>query len=407
MKGNHPRITLLGSNSGNNLGDAAIMSSILESFANLMPDAEFYVPTPKPEFIKKHYGKRYNVKGVNIMPWTGSVRFIGLPTLSALAKSDIALICDGIIFGKKLWNPAFNFLIVLILIVPLAKMLGCKVICYSCGIGPFPSNISKIFAKWVLNGCDTVIMREHDSANLAREIGVTKPIQVTGDAAFINPVSSDARADEILKIEGIDSSKRILGVNVTAYFDSWLSSNERIADKDSFLSMLAAGLKDANSKLGNDFQVVVFSTHPMDDLTVHHFASMVGGKVILNRTYLSHDIQSVMKECELFIGMRFHSVILASAVETPILGLIYAPKVRGYFRLLGCEEYGLELAEITSSSLSDAVVAAWKGRAELRARQKKVIDELKRGAHNAAEEVTRRYFPERAFSQPAAQQATA
>jgi len=407
MKGSTPKITLLGSNSGNNLGDAAIMSSILESFSKFLPDAEFFVPTPKPQFIEEHYGERYNVKGVNIMPWTGSLRFIGFPTFAALAKSDIALICDGIIFGKKLWNPAFNFLIVLIFVVPIARLLGCKVICYSCGIGPFPSWISKVFAKWVLNGCDTVIMREHDSANLARSIGVSKPIQVTGDAAFINPVSNETRGEEILRMEGIDARKPILGVNVTSYFDTWLSADERLTDKSSFLTMLAQGISEANLKLGDAYQVVVFSTHPMDDPTVHDFAKLVGGKVILNRVYLSHDIQAVMRKCDLFIGMRFHSVILASAVETPILGLIYAPKVRGYFRLLGCEEYGLELSTLTANSLSDALVSAWIKRDELKSIQKRVIDDLKRGAHKACEEVCRRYFPTRNNSELAAQEVAA
>ena len=393
MKGSHPVITLLGSNSGNNLGDAAIMSSILEHLTREIPDAEFLVPTTKPSFTNKHYGSRYNVKGIDMMPWTLSIRFVGLTTFMALLRSDIALICDGIIFGKKLWNPFFNWLIALVFVVPFARLVGCKVVIYSCGIGPFQNQLSRTLAKWVINGCDLVIMREHDSEKLARDIGVTQPIEVTGDAAFINPVSPDARAEEICRNEGVDLSIPSLGINVTKYMDQWLAQGERLSDASKFLHLLADGINDARKKLERPFQCVVFSTHPMDEECASQLAALLDGKSIFNSRYLSHDIQAVMRRCELFMGMRFHSVILASAVEVPIIGLIYAPKVRGYMRLLGCEDYSLELGQLTVQSLSDAVSRGWSERKALQARQKAVIDRLKEGALRAARTVRERYFP--------------
>ena len=110
MKGTHPVITLLGSNSGNNLGDAAILSSILEHLTRELPGSEFIVPTTKPSFTNTHYGHRYNVKAISMMPWTGSIRFVGIPTFAALWKSDVALICDGILFGGWCCFPFFRLL---------------------------------------------------------------------------------------------------------------------------------------------------------------------------------------------------------------------------------------------------------------------------------------------------------
>lgn len=380
------------------------MSAILDAVTKELPDAEFLVPSTKPSFINDNYGSKFRVRGVDVMPWTGSIRLLGIPTFYALARSDCALICDGIIFGKKLFNPLFNFLITLIFVVPWARLVGCKMVCYSCGIGPFPSRISRVFARWVLNGCDLVIMREHDSKKLAEEIGVTKPIQVTGDAAFINPVSSPERGAEIARALGLDYDRPMLGINVTKYMDEWLASGERLRDKSAFLHTLAEGVKDANQKLGGAFQPVIFSTHPMDDETAESLAQLLSTKVVGNSRYLSHDIQAVMQRCELFMGMRFHSVILASAVGTPIVGLIYAPKVRGYMRLLNCEDYSLELAQITPQSLSERIVAGWNEREELRRRQQAVVDELKAGARRAATLLRERYFPQH-HAQESARQA--
>ncbi len=95
MKGTHPRITLLGSNTGRNVGDAAILASILEGLSQELPDAEFYVPSHNPEFVDKHYGDKYNVQGVSIQPWTGSIRFFGLTTFSCLLRSDTDSDGDG------------------------------------------------------------------------------------------------------------------------------------------------------------------------------------------------------------------------------------------------------------------------------------------------------------------------
>lgn len=392
MKGPHPRITLLGNNSGRNLGDMAIMSSIMESISKRHPDAEFFVPTINPDWVTKHYGERYNVKAVDVMPWTLSIRLLGLPTLRCFAKSDCALICDGIIFGKKLFNPAFNYLITLVFLVPLARLFGCKMVAYSCGIGPFPSAISRLLAKWTINGCDLVMMRERDSEKLAKEIGVTQPIELTGDAAFINPVSGESVAMSIVREVGLDPEQPILAVNATSYLDSWLKPNERLQNPQSFLSMLAESITNAQKMVKEPFQPLIVSTHPMDERTCNELASMVNGKVLTNTTYLSHDIQAVLKRCGLLVGMRFHSIVLASSVETPVIGLIYAPKVRGYLRLLKCEDYGLELASLTAENLAAKLTEAWDSRLALQARQRVVITELKAGAEYAADLLMQKYF---------------
>lgn len=392
MKGNHPRITLLGNNSGRNLGDMAIMSSIMESLSKRLPNAEFYVPTIKPEWVRKHYGDRYNVKAVNVMPWTLSLRLLGLPTLRCLAKSDVALICDGIIFGKKLFNPAFNYLITLVFLVPLARLLGCNMVCYSTGIGPFQNAISRLFAKWTIQGCDLVMMRERDSEKLTKDIGVTKPVELTGDAAFINPVSDDKVAVSIVRELGLDPERPTMAINATAYLDTWLNPNERLSDPKGLLKTIAEGVKIAQAQVADTFQPLIVCTHPMDEATCRELAEMCGAKVLTNSTYLSHDIQAVIRRCGILVGMRFHSIVLASSVETPVVGLIYAPKVRGYLKLLQCEEFSLELASLTPQYLAQKLTEAWNARKELQERQRPVIGDLKEGAEHAADLLCSKYF---------------
>jgi polysaccharide pyruvyl transferase WcaK-like protein len=397
MKGTHPVITLLGNNSGRNLGDAAIMSAIFDSVTKELPNAEFLVPSIAPDFIDKNYSSKFKAKGVDVRPRTLSMRLLGLPTIMALKRSDVALICDGIIFGYKLFSP-HNFLITLIFVVPLARLVGCKVVCFSCGIGPFPTRLSEIFARWVINLCDLVIMRENDSKQLCEEIGVTKPIQVTGDAAFLNYISSDEKAKEILKSEGVDLARPILGLNVTPYLDSWLKASERVSDADSYLNTVAESILEAKKQIkaknGEDPECVLFSCSPMDEKFTHELSTKIDAKVIDNTRFLSHDIQAVMKQCGLLMGMRFHSLVLSSGVGVPIVGLVYAPKVKGYMRYLECPEYAIELNSITPNSLGTTLASAWLEREQLKEKQQQIVRSISAGARKAANQLVERYFSE-------------
>jgi polysaccharide pyruvyl transferase WcaK-like protein len=392
MKSSRPVITLLGNNSGRNLGDAAILSSILNSFQNELPNAEFLVPSINPKFIDENYGEYFNVEGVDVRPLTGSIRLLGIPTIRALAKSDVAMICDGIIFGRKLFS-VHNFLITLIFLVPFARYFKCKLVAFCCGIGPFPSRLSEYMARWLLNSCDMIIMRESESKRVAEELGVTRPIEVRGDVAFLNPISPKAEGIRILTDLGIDTARPIIGVNVTPYIDSWLRKSERLANPESFLDTVAQGLEFAFRRIGDEPQYVVFSCSPMDEEYSRMLGRMIDAPVVTNSDYLSHDIQSVMRECQLFVGMRFHSLILSSSVGVPIVGMVYAPKVRDYFSFMDCSDVALELIDITPEILADTVVAAWENRVHLGERQGRVIESLRGAAATSVKEVVRRYFP--------------
>lgn len=392
MKSDTPRITLLGNNAGRNVGDMAIMSSILHSLTSRLPGVRFYIPSTSPEWTRRHYGRRFDVHALNVMPWTGSLRLLGLPTLYALATSDVALICDGIIFGNRLFNPAFNYLITLVLLVPLARLLNCRVVCYSCGLGPFPSAISRLLAKWTINGCDLVMFREKESEQLARDIGVHRPIEVTGDAAFINPVASDARAIAILEGLQIAPDTPLLALNVTAYMDQWLPPGERLTGQADLIPILAGAVNQARQRVDGGFKPLLVATHPMDESVCRRLTALVDGKVLCGFSLVSHEVQAVLRRCGLLVGMRFHSLVLASSVETPVMALVYAPKVRGYMRLLECEDVSLELASLQPETLAATIAEAWEGREELRKRQLPVIRRLKAGAERAADVVSSRYF---------------
>ncbi len=374
------------------MGDAAILSAILAEVTKHLPTAQFYVPTTNPSFINTQYGKRYNVKALDIMPWNGALRFLGLPSLRCLWKSDVALICDGIIFGKRFFNPTFNLLITLAPLAFFAKLFGCKLVCYCVGIGPFPKGHGSAFARYLIQHCDLIMMREAESKATAEALGVTKPIELTGDAAYINPVSSRERALEIAQRHSVDLSKPLLGINVTKYVDMWINEGGETSDADLLIGKIAEGVKQAQSEVQGAFNPVIFCTHPMDIGVGEKLSALLKAPMVSSTEYLSHDLQAVMQLCSLFIGMRFHSLVLSSAVGVPVVGLVYAPKVRGLMRDLQSPELAVELASLTPQTLSHSLVQAWNNRELLQQKQQVVVGEFKKGAQYAATQLVGKFF---------------
>ncbi|MCS6893134.1 MAG: polysaccharide pyruvyl transferase family protein [Deltaproteobacteria bacterium] len=332
-------VTLFGSNSGNNLGDAAILGSILLNFKAY--PFYFFVPTPKPDFVNL-YKKINNVSAVDIHPLRSlSVRFLGATTLNALRKSQYVFICDGILFGKRLFDPSFNFLSNIFCLLPVLKALKLKLVIFAAGLGPFNSYLSTKMVKSVLNASELIMLRDDESISLVQNLKPDLKTIRVGDPAFINPVSPESVCQAILEKHEIENPENLIGVNLTNYLGSWVSC--RFSKKD-FVIKVSEHLRIAKEK--SKLELLFISTHPMDNSINESVAELLGSKFLPAGNYLSHDIMALMKKLKLFVGMRFHSLVLASAVGIPVIGIKYAPKVESLLKLFNTPELCVHLDKI-------------------------------------------------------------
>ncbi len=401
-------ITILGSYSGRNAGDVAILASIMRALCDeLGPDVRFEVPTTDPDFIRRHYGDKFQVRPISVMPWTGSIRLLGIPTLRSIRRTDLTLITDGIIFDVGLWNPLFNFLITLVFLVPWARLCGSRVACYSVGIGPLERPAGRRFARGVAEGCALLSVREEDSLRLFREIGVEQPIHQTADAVFLDWGAEPERVDEIVAAHGLDAdaeAERLLGFNVTRYVDDWLPAADKLSRREGLLPAVAEGL--CRLRVEHGIVPVLITTQVMDETFGQRLRQLLAEAhrretgeswapaLLTNSDYDNHELLGVMSRLELFTGMRLHSLILAARSGTPIVGLAYAPKVRSFLRQLGTPERSHELGELTASFVAERLLDAWNQRSSIRAAQQAVVSQLEEGAREAARLVRESCFPQ-------------
>src|SRR5512136_2594472 len=129
------KINVLGNFSGRNAGDAAILGGLLQDISAIYPDVEFSVPTINAAFVRKNFSA-YNIRPVPLMPWNFSAKIFGLPVFREALNADIILVTDAILFDRKLYNPLFNYLWTLSLVLPRAWKKGTPVVLYNCSLGP-------------------------------------------------------------------------------------------------------------------------------------------------------------------------------------------------------------------------------------------------------------------------------
>ena len=384
-------VMVLGSFSGNNAGDAAILMSLISDISEISPKTRFLVPTLRPSFITKNFSP--SVQPIDIKPWKLSLKLLGLPVLFHIKKADIILITDAICFDVHLWNPLDNNLFALATISWVAKLLKKPVVFFNNGVGPLNTKIGKKIMRYVGSNADLIILRDEDSKKLLHSIGVRKDITVKADSALNLQSSSDETIKKVLKENNIPQNKKFIGINVTKYADSWLKKGESSIGKKRYQEIIANVSDDLIKQF--NIPILFIPTHPMDYPFTREIYNLMKEKdnaYIISKHYTPDKICGLLKLCEFIIGTRFHSTVLSSAMHTPFISIIYTPKNRSLMKQLGIEEYGIEFKDLSEKRLFSLSEKLWKNRKNVKSQISTVVDKEKKKAKDTASIVYERYY---------------
>jgi polysaccharide pyruvyl transferase WcaK-like protein len=361
-------ISLLGSSSGRNAGDAALISGIMDSLDNEFGTRLLYeIPTIKPEFIWHNYQNR--VRPISMLPWAASIKMLGVPTLASLMRTDLSMIFDAILFDKQLFNPLFNYLSTLSLLLPLAKKRGKKLGCFNVGAGPVTTPRGQAMLRDICELMDFITVRDEDSLKILRGIGVKNPnLVVTADAAMTVAPSSATRVDEILLSAEMPTDQEILGINISAYLDTWVSPDRTPMGKERFIKIYSEALSKVLGELKVPALYVCTQYHDVGVTRELMNATKSPSRqaLISNRELSHYDIKGVLGRLGLLFGMRLHAVILASSGMTPVIALPHQPKVNHYLKTLGLEERAMSFDQFTVDGIAQHILKAWNERQAIR-----------------------------------------
>lgn len=310
------RIGISGSYGGMNMGDEAILESMVSQLRKSLPNLSITIFSRNPmDTIERHNVDR-----------AVAVRKMTRQELAAEIKGLDLFILGG---GGLLFHTEAR---IYMREVVLAKELGVPVMVYAISVGPVHDSAEQDMIREGLNKVDVLTVRERAAKRLLEDWGVTKDIIVTADAALLLEPKEISR--EVVQREGLDDTKTVIGISVR---EPGPASDLGIESYYSYIANAA------------DYMVERFDAHivfvPMErhvlDLQHSHMvlSKMLNAEQasVLKGEYSPAQMLSIVKNFVFGVGMRLHFLIFLALAGVPFVALPYASKVEGFLESLQIE----------------------------------------------------------------------
>jgi polysaccharide pyruvyl transferase WcaK-like protein len=251
-------------------------------------------------------------------------------TTSALSWLKILMSVDTVIYGggtifKDLYSStgrSKHAVVMRIAIVNvLARMLGKEVIHLFIGIGSIRTKTGAWLTRLSLNSAAHSYFRDKESYEYAKKLlhVSDKKISLSTDGIFLN----FAWGSEKALINVPEKYDAIVGINVLSDIPDWINRDQYITE----LKQLVTELEKRNYFI----VFVPFQTkfNPLSDLV---FIEKEIAAHLDPSAYLLYDdislskLKSLFGQLDLFVGMRFHSLLSSVIFKTPFVGIEYDTK---------------------------------------------------------------------------------
>lgn len=277
-----------------NSGDDAILKSIIESFKSLDSNLNIKVLSKDPVLTEREYG----VAAVD--------RFKFFDVRKSLKASDMLISGGGSLLQDKTSSRSIWYYL---LIMKLAKRYKKKVFVYSNGVGPINKRFNRNITRRVLNKVDYITLRDKDSYDFIKSIGVNNPnIKVLSDPVFNLKEASD---ESVRKKFDINKDTVLVSIR------SWMDDEKLITELSKFLNYLIDE--------GKNIVFMPMQT-PRDTTISEKIAENLKSSKIIDEKYPVEILMSLMKNADFIVAMRLHAMIYAIHQNLPFIGLSYDPK---------------------------------------------------------------------------------
>jgi len=313
-----PSVLLSGYYGFDNTGDEAVLDAICDVLRQQLPGVPLVALSNNVEKTRTDHG----IDAVN--RW----RFKELK--SAIAQCGLFISGGGSLFQDV---TSLKGLFYYVMQIFLARFYRKPVMIYAQGLGPLNRFPSRFLVRLALNRANVITWRDEESKNLAKEIGVNKPMEV-----FCDPVLAWQPA-------AADLPELPEGKKIAFSLRPW-------SGIDHDLSALAL-LGDTMVKQG--YQVVFLPLHGENDAKIHQQVRNLMKEPALELPSLTPgQAIGILSQMHLVVAMRLHALIMAVAQGIPVAAISYDPKVDAFARSTGQMVVG-RTAHLTPHSLVGAV----------------------------------------------------
>ncbi|SCZ80782.1 polysaccharide pyruvyl transferase CsaB [Acidaminobacter hydrogenoformans] len=300
-----------------NIGDEAILDTMVKRIQSAVPEAELTVLSANPERTRSLYG----IRAVE--------RARPLKVLRAVWSCDTLISGGGSLIQDVTGRLSIHYYLMILM---AASLLGKKVMVYSQGIGPIQKPVNRVLTKWVLNRADIITVREENSKKDLIQMGIrSEKLFVTADPVIDMACPGKALGENLLKAAGLNEN----------------STQKRVAFALRSKDFREQGAYDAlcevvNALLRERCAVIFVPFHFSEDLEVIRRLKVDFGDKIytLVERHAIQEILSVIHSMDLLVGVRLHALIFSAVAGTPLLALSYDPKIDYFMKAIGQSTFG-------------------------------------------------------------------
>jgi polysaccharide pyruvyl transferase CsaB len=327
-----------------NIGDDALLMSIIKDLKLYKPDIRLLILSKDPAITSKDFR-------------VASINRISILRIFQAMKNSKAFIYGG---GNLLQdNTSTRSLFFYLSTVWLAKMLKLKVMFYANGIGPLKKSLNRILTKKIINKVDVITLREKLSFSELEHMDISKPhILLTADAALTVTDGSPAIDTNILEHLQIEEGKPLLGISLRKY-----PGHEKF-EHEKYETVIAQAADHIVSKYGA-FPVFIPMQHPEDVPILENVAAKMQNKSFILKEKLNvYQTYDLIAKTHMLLGMRLHALVFSAVAAVPMVGLVYDPKIQGFLDCIHQPSAG-DVRLLEYENLIKLTDQVWEGSVEI------------------------------------------
>lgn len=288
-----------------NSGDDTLLLSIIQQLKSIKNDVTLCVLSANPEETEK----TYNVRALK--------RDNPFVLIKALISCKMLLVGGGTLIQDA---TSTKSLLYYLYTIKAATMLGKKVMLYANGIGPLKDE-NRSITKKILDRVDVITLRDEMSAAELEKLGIKKPkIKLLSDCAF--GLTAELQTTKHTKKDYFIVSVREFKNLDSSFCDTIASACDYIEKKYSLTPVFVPFQKSKDKKICEEIMSKTSCNSELfeSECNIEELLSLISG-------------------ARLCIGMRLHSLIYSVMCNTPVVGLVYDPKVSGFMEYIGQKRY--------------------------------------------------------------------
>ncbi len=293
--------------------------------------------------------------------------------IESYAEADLVVSCAGNFFYSS-GRIGLPFLLAC-LAPAYGWLMGKPLYTMPQTIGPLDGLRDRIVMRWLLSKMRILHLRDRTSVEALEAAHIHHSnLHIVPDIAFLHQ-EAERNVDLAARFEdgfekGASTDGPLLGVTLI----NWGAQNRRFHRQAQYEEAVASAIRTFLLKFHG--RVLLFGQvrGPLeadDDLIP---ARRVAGQLtdlcqyvsVVEGDYSPAQLQAMYAQVDLFLGSRLHSCIFAMTSFVPVLAIAYQYKTRGILRMLGLEEWVIEIENVSSTLLFDKLERLYDQRSVVR-----------------------------------------